>query len=516
MRKIQEVLRLKMQLGLSDRQAARSCKLARSTVAEYVKRANQAGLKWPLGEEWDDDKLEAQLFPRTESRTPGNDAAPDFNVIHNELRSHKSVTMQLLWQEYKEGNPGGYQYSQFCDLYRRWAKKVDLVLRQPHRGGEKLFVDYAGQNVPVVDSNSGGEIQASIFVAVLGASNYTYAEATAKQDLSSWIGSHVRALEYIGGCPEVIVPDNPKTGVIKACWYEPELNRTYEEMAAHYEVAVMPARPRRPRDKAKVEEGVLLVERWILAALRKRTFFSMGELNEAISELLERLNNRRFHKLPGTRAEWFDRLDRPALKPLPAEPYSFAEWKWARVNIDYHVELDRHYYSAPYSLVEQEVELRYDSATVEIVHKGIRVASHPRSYQLGAATTKDEHRPRCHQEYLKWTPSRLLEWANKTGPSTGAVVDVIMKSRRYPEQGYRSCLGLLRLGKRFGQERLEAACTRALKFQACSYKNVKTILETGSDRLADTQPVSASDPLLHENIRGACYFEEGKEDGDVD
>lgn len=516
MRRIREVLRLKLHLGLSDRQTARSCNLARSTVAEYIKRAQRGGLKWPLGEEWDDDKLETWLFTEAAQRTPGKHPAPDFKLIHNELRSHKSVTMQLLWQEYKEASPGGYQYSQFCDLYRRWAKKLDVVLRQPHRAGEKLFVDYAGQTVPIINPCGEEETDASIFVAVLGASNYTYAEATAKQDLASWIKSHVRALEFIGGCPEVIVPDNLKAGVIHPCWYEPELNRTYEEMAAYYEVAVMPARPGKPRDKAKVEEGVQLVERWILAALRNRTFFSLGELNQAIAELLERLNNRPFRKLPGTRSEWFDKLDRPSLRPLPAEPYSFAEWKRARVNIDYHVELDKHFYSAPYSLVGQEVELRYSSTTVEIIHRGIRVASHPRSYQPGAATTVNEHRPRCHQEYLSWTPSRLLEWASKTGPSTVAVADGIMKSRRFPEQGYRSCLGLLRLGKRFGPERLEAACLRALKFQACSYKSVETILETGTDRIVDGEPKPAPvPPLLHENIRGACYFDGGKEDGHV-
>ena len=510
MRKIKEVLRLKLSVGLGDREIARSCYIARSTVSEYCRRAREAGLSWPLPEGLDDWELEERLFRKAgRSGKAEIRPQPDFKMIDNELRSHKSVTMQLLWQEYKEGNPEGYQYSQFCDLYRAWNKKIDLVLRQTYRAGEKVFVDYAGQKVPIVDGRTGDTVGASIFVAVMGASNYTYAEATAKQDLASWIGSHIRAFEFFGGCPAVVVPDNLKAGVIQPSRYEPELNQTYEEMAAHYGVAVIPARPRKPKDKAKVETGVLIVERWILAALRKRTFFGIAELNDAISELLERLNSRPFRKLPGNRAELFTTLDRPALRPLPVDRYSFAEWKKATVNIDYHVELDRHFYSVPYSLVGQKVDLRYSDTTVEVLHRGVRIASHARSYQPGGASTTDEHRPQSHQRYLSWTPSRMLEWAAKAGPATRSVADCILNSRRYPEQGYRSCLGLIRLGNRFGESRLEAACARALKFQACSYKTVKSILDSGMDRQLDLDQDAAM-PLIHENIRGAEYFE-GKE-----
>jgi transposase len=515
MRRIKEVLRLKLELGLSDRQVAKSCSIARSTVSEYMNRAKKAGLSWPLPDDLDEGQLEERLFCEVVGgarlsrgqRRP----QPDFKMIHNELRRHKNVTMQLLWEEYKEASPEGYQYSQFCDLYRVWSKKVDLVLRHSHRAGEKLFVDYAGQKVPIVDGRTGDISGASIFVAVMGASNYTYAEATAKQDLASWIAAHIRAFEFFGGCPAVIVPDNPKVGVIHPCWYEPELNQTYDEMAAYYGVAVMPARPRKPRDKAKVETGVLIVERWILAALRKRKFFGIGELNEAIAELLERLNQRPFRKLPGSRAELFATLDRPALRALPTQRYSFAEWKKATVNIDYHVELARHFYSVPYSLVGQKVELRYSSTTVEVLHRGVRVASHPRSHHVGGATTTSEHRPQSHQRYTSWTPSRLLEWAGKAGPGTRQVADSILTSRRFPEQAYRSCLGLIRLGERFGQQRLESACVRALKFQACSYKTVKSILDSGLDRQPSSDPDPSPPPLLHENIRGAEYFEDEKE-----
>jgi transposase len=512
MRRIKEILRLKLDLKLSDRQIARSCHVARSTVSEYIRRATEVGLSWPLPEDLDDGQLEDRLFEKTARIAGQIRPQPDFKTIHNELRRHKSVTMQLLWEEYKQASPQGYQYSQFCDLYRAWSKKLDLVLRQPHRAGEKLFVDYAGQKVAITDARTGTVSYASIFVGVMGASNYTYAEATAKEDLSSWIDSHIRTFEFMGGCPAAVVPDNPKVGVTHPCRYEPELNATYGEMAAHYGVAVMPARPRKPRDKAKVENGVLIVERWILAALRKRTFFSLAELNGAIAELVERLNTRPFRKLPGCRAESFATLDRPVLQPLPAERYSFAEWKAATVNIDYHVELGRHFYSVPYSLVGQKVELRYTSTTVEVLHRGVRVASHARSHEPGAATTVNDHRPQSHQRYLSWTPSRLLEWASRAGLATRSVADSILNSRRFPEQSYRACLGLIRLGERFGHERLEAACARALKFQACSYKSVKSILQSGLDRLADPDPGLAPEPLLHENIRGAEYFGEREED----
>jgi len=349
MRKIKDVLRLKFESGFANRKIARSCKVSHSTVADYLQRAEAAGLKgWPLPADLDETGLEARLFPPTETADPSR-SVPNWPAIHEDLHSHKHVTLQLIWQEYKQEEPGGYQYSRFCALYRHWTGKLDLVLRQEHRAGEKLFIDYAGQTVPVTDPKTGVVTEASIFVAVLGVSNYTFAEASWKQNLAGWIGSHIRALEFLGACPALLIPDNLKTGVLRPCRYEPDLNPTYQEMAAHYGMAVIPARVRKPRDKAKAEAGVLLVERWILAALRKRVFFSLADLNQAIATLLERLNQRPFRKLEGSRATWFLKLDRPALHPLPAEPYQFAEWKKARVNIDYHIEIDHHYYSAPHS-----------------------------------------------------------------------------------------------------------------------------------------------------------------------
>lgn len=512
MRKIKEVLRLKYTHELSERQIARSCGISRSTVAEYLMRTRAAGLGWPLTGELDDAAIEARLFPlRSGKAERGEPPMPDCEQIHRELQSHKHVTLQLLWQEYKEAHPDGYQYSQFCELYRRWEKKLDLVLRGSHRAGEKMFVDYAGQTVPVTDRDTGEVAQASMFVAVLGASNYTYAEATLNADLESWIGSHVRALEYIGGCPEVLVPDNLKDGVKLPCRYEPDLNPTYQEMAVHYGVAVIPARVRKPKDKAKVEAGVLVCERWILAALRKQTFFSIGELNQAVGELLQKLNNRRFRKMAGTRLQLFEQIDRPALRPLPIERFTFAHWKWTRVTNDYHVELEQHHYSVPVELVGRKVEIRYTANTVEVIHKGVRVASHIRSSKVGEATTIEGHRPESHRRYLEWNWPRLLSWATNAGPSTQALAEQVSSSGIHREQVLRCCLGLVRLGDSYGVQRLEAACDRALRLNACSYKSVKSILRTGLDRIVEAEQTSVRAPVVHDNIRGAGYFEQREE-----
>jgi transposase len=512
MRKIKEVLRLKFEAGLGNRQIARSCAINHSTVADYVRRAKVAGLGcWPLPD-LGETELEARLFPaRPALACQQVRPAPNWAVQHEELRGDKHVTLQLLWQEYKQSTPDGYQYSRFCELYRQWTGKLDLVLRQEHRAGEKLFVDYAGDTVPVIDAGTGEVTAASIFVAVLGASSYTFAEATWTQSLGPWIRSHVHALEYFGGSTALLVPDNCKTAVLHPSRYEPDLNPTYQEMAAHYGMAVIPARVRKPRDKAKVEAGVLLVERWILAALRKRRFFSLAELNAAIAELLERLNHRPFRKLDGSRASRFETLDRPALRPLPAEAYVFAEWKKARVHVDYHIEIDRHYYSVPYALLHRQLDARFTAMTVEIFHHGERVATHARSYKAGSHTTVDAHRPKSHQRYLEWTPERLVHWASSIGPSTACLLEKILQSRPHPEQGFRSCLGILRLGKTYGSDRLEAAATRACSRNACSYQSMKSILNTGLDRQAVLEAPPDRPPIHHSNIRGTDYFNSQEE-----
>ena len=506
MRKIKEILRLKFELGLKNREIARSCLIPHTTVANYLRRARDAGLTWPLPPDLDEGTLERQLFADDPWARTRETRLPDFASIHEEFRRHRHVTLQLLWEEYKESQPDGYQYSRFFELYNRWVQKLDLVLRQDHRVGEKMFVDHAGPTVPTVDRETGQVHEAAIFVAVLGASNYTYAEATWNRNLASWIGSHIRTLEFFQGVPAVTVPDNWKTAVKDPCYYEPDLNPTYRDFAQHYGTVIIPARVRKPRDKAKVEAGVLIVERWILAALRKHTFHTLAELNLAIRELLVKLNQRKFRKLDTTREKLFEELERPALKPLPPEPFTFAEWKKARANIDYHVEIERHYYSVPYQLVHQEVEARIAAATVEIFLKGRRIVTHTRSFVPGKHTTLPEHRPKKHQN-LEWTASRMVERGLVIGTSTAAALERIMESRKHPELGYRSCLGVLRLGERYGRERLETACRRAVALNACSYRRIKSMLETGLDR-QPLEPVAtpAAHTDVHANVRGAGYY----------
>lgn len=411
----------------------------------------------------------------------------------------------LLWQEYKEQSPSGYQYSQFCHLYNRWHKSLDLSMRQEHRAGEKLFVDFCGRTIPIVDPSTGEVHDAPVFVAVMGASNFTYAEALWSQGLADWIGAHTRAFSFMGGVPKAVVPDNLKSGVTKPCRYEPVINASYAEMAAHYGTAIIPARVRKPKDKAKVEVGVQIVQRFILAGLRKRTFFSLAEANAAIRERLDLLNSRPFRKLPGTRLSRFLEIDCPALSPLPSENYQFAQWEKARVNIDYHVQLDDHFYSVPHRLRGEQIEIRYTETTVECFLRNNRIASHKRSFAKWKHTTIDEHMPRAHREYAEWTPQRLINWAGTIGPATAAVVESILSRKAYPEHGFRSCMGIITLSRQFTPQRVEAACERALAIKGVSYTSIKSILANG----LDTKPLPRQLELLpvsHDNIRGTDYY----------
>lgn len=504
MRKLKEVLRLVAQ-GHSDRTIARSLDIGRSTVCRYRTRAGEVGLDWPAVCELAESELTARLFPAPDAGS-GPRPLPDWTHVRQEL-SRKGVTLDLLWLEYKAVHGDGYQYSRFCDLYRQWRGTLDLVLRHEHRGGEKLFVDYAGHTVPVVDAATGEVREAQIFVGALGASNFTYAEATWTQSLVDWTASHVRMFEYIGGVPAALVPDNLAAGVKRACRYDPDINPTYQDLATHYATTVLPARPGEPRDKAKVETSVQIVERWILAPLRNHTFFSLGELNREIRRLLDALNDRPFQKLEGTRRSLFEAVDRPALGPLPTTRYEFAERKSARVNIDYHVQVGGHLYSVPYQLVRQKVEVRLAAQTVEIFHDGRRIAAHLRSHRKGAFTTDASHRPKAHAEHLEWTPSRIIRWASKSGPHTADVVRHILEDRPHPEHGYRACLGIMRLGKRYSTDRLEAACQRALGIRGISYRSIASILKNGLDRLGDEdRRVSLDLPQDHENLRGSAYY----------
>ena len=506
MRKLKEVLRLAA-LGHSDRVIAHSLDVGRSTVRRYRKRAEEVELVWPAAAELADSELAARLFPGSEP-PDGSRPVPDWAQVDQELR-RKGVTLELLWLEYKAAHGDGYQYSRFCDLYRQWKGTLDVVLRQEHGAGEKLFVDYAGHTASVVDPKTGEIREAQIFVGVLGASNFTYAEATWTQSMVDWTASHVRMFEYIGGVCRALIPDNLRSGVTRACRYDPDVNPTYQELAVHYGTTVLPARPGEPRDKAKVETAVQIVERWILAPLRNHTFFSLAELNGEIRRLLDALNDRPFQKLEGTRRSLFEAVDRPALGPLPATRYEYADRKSAGVNIDYHVQVEGHLYSVPHRLVGQKVEVRITAGTVEIFHDGRRIAAHLRSYRKGAFTTEPSHRPKAHAEHLECTPSRIIRWAEKSGPHTAAVVRQVLKDRPHPEHGYRACLGIMRLGKRYSTQRLEAACHRALGIRGVSYRTIASILKNGLDRLPaedEQEQVTLDLPQDHENLRGSSYY----------
>ena len=507
MRKIKEILRLKS-CGLSHRQIAASCQMAQSTVTLYLQRIQTAGLTWPLPEDLTEDAIEAKLFPRdAAARFQLQDRPlPDFARIHEELRIHQKVnlTLDLLWREYKEQYPDGYAYSQFCEHYRRWRAKLDLPMRQSHKAGEKVFVDY-GEGLFIINPDTGERIPTELFVEVWGLSNFTYAEATLTQSLPDWISSHVRAFDYFGCAPAILVPDNLKSGITEPCYYEPEINPTYADLASHYDVAVLPARPRHPRDKAKVEAGVLIAKRWILAALRHRTFYSLEELNKAIRELLGKLNERNLRKMKKSRRQLFDELDRPAAKALPSQPYQLADWKKATVNIDYHIEIDKHYYSVPYQYVHQKVEARITPATVEIFLKGARIAAHARSFVPHKHTTTPGHMPIAHQEHGRWNPERILKWAETIGPCVVLLLKEIMAHRDHPEQGYRACLGVMRLGKSYSKERMEAAALRAIQFKAFSFRSVRSILYRGLD--GSSSPSSPRKlPKDHGNVRGPGYY----------
>lgn len=507
MRRAREILRLKFEALLAVRDIVRRTGVPRRTVRTLLERFEERGLTWPLEEAVSEDELEALLFKEAGPRVGGRRRPePDWGEVHRELKS-KHVTLQILWDEYIERHPDGYRYSRFCEVYRDWEAKLSLTMRQIHQGGEKLFVDYAGDLVPVIVDRLTGETRgAHIFVAVLGASSLTYAEATWSEGLADWIGAHTRALRYIGGVPKLIVPDNPKVAVIKACFYEPMVNRTYGDMIAHYDTAVLPARPRKPRDKAKVETAVLIMERYLLGRLRHQRFYSLAELNVAIAGALVRLNDElKIRRLKVTRRSLFESIDRPHLRPLPAEDYVYAEWGTRRAGLDYHVDIDGRFYSVPFHLAREPIETRVTANTVELFVRGTRVAAHARLATCGKHTTVPEHMPSSHRRHSGWTIDRIRGDAAAIGPNTSMFCTLVLEQKQHPEQGFRACMGIVRLTKAFGRERVEAACGHALTIGARTYGSVKSILDHRMDKRSPT--AAADGPvILHPNIRGRRYY----------
>jgi len=505
MRQLREILRHKLVLGRSHRETARSVGVSAGTVGGAVSRARAVGLDWAAVAALTDDALDARLYgPQGGGRD--DRPLPDATKIHVELR-RTGVTLQLLHLEYLASHPDGYRYTKFCEVYRAWLERRGPTMRQTHEVGDKLFVDYSGKKPHIVDPQTGETREVELFVAVLGASNYTYVEATRTQRVHDFIGSHVRALAFLGGVPRLLVPDQLRSAVRAPCSYEPGIQRTYEELAQHYGTAVMPARAGRPRDKAKVEVGVLVAQRWIVARLRNQTFFSLSELNDRIAELCEELNDRKMRVYGESRRQLFERIERTALSPLPGDRFECAEWKEVRVNIDYHVDVDHHFYSAPYQLLHEKLDARATATTVELLQRGQRITSHARSYVRGKHTTKTEHMPAAHQKHLEWTPTRMISWGASIGPCTAELVGRIIASRPHPEHGYRSCLGILRLSKRYSAPRLEAACSRALHVNALSYRHIEATLKNGLDQEPVRDETTPARPgIVHSNVRGRDYY----------
>jgi transposase len=502
MRDTREILRQKWLLKRPHRAVCASVGVSMGAVTQAMKRAADAKLTWEEVQAIDDAELEARMYPRVVAT--GARAEPDCTWVHRE-RHRPGVTLDLLHHEYLAKHPDGLRYTTFCDRYRAWLDRRGLVMRQVHLAGDKLFVDYSGKKAHVVDAATGEVTDVELFVAVLGASNLTYAEATYTQRGPDWIASHVRAFEYFGGVTAALVPDQLKSGVTRACRYEPEVQRTYEEMAQHYGTTVLPARPAHPRDKAKVEVAVQIAQRWLLARIRDEVFHSLAALNARLRELLNDLNGREMRRYGKSRRALFEAIERTALRPLPSTRFEYADWRKARVNIDYHVAIDGHLYSVPYRLVHEEVEARLTADIIEILHGGARVVAHRRSSVKGGFTTLTEHMPSAHRAHAEWTPSRILTWAGKVGAATRGLCEAILADRPHPEQGFRSCLGILRLGKRYGEARLEAACLRAMSVRARSYRHVESILKNGLDRVAITEATN-SPALTHENVRGRDYY----------
>jgi transposase len=501
-----EALRLVFDQGRSQREAGRALGLPQSTINEYLRRFRASGLPWPLAPDADEVIVAARLF--TDHTPPtGARPMPDWPTIHAELK-RKGVTLQLLWIEYKQREPDGYQYTQFCRHYHAWADTLAPALRQVHIAGEKCFVDYAGLTMPVVDVHTRDVREAQIFVGALGASHDLYSDARWTQSLSDWIASHVHMVEYFGGVSALLVPDNLRSGVSSACYDEPVVNPTYQNFATHYGTAILPTRVASPRDKAKVETAVQIVEREILAPLRHDVFHSLAELQHAIAYLLERVNARPIQKLAGSRRSVFLATEQPMLRPLPTTRYELAEWRTAKVNIDYHISVEGHLYSVPYRLVSTSVEVRLTATMLEVLQHGARVAVHPRSVLKGRYTTDAMHRPKAHQRHLEWSPSRLIAWGTSNGPATGQLIEGLLRRLPHPEQSYRACLGLLALRRRYDAVRLEAACVRAVAAGTIAYRSVKSILDASLETVPrESSAITTRLPASHEHIRGPRYYD---------
>lgn len=508
MRKIKEVCRLRLNMGLGINQIAGACNISKSTASKYVNSLDHLKISYEDLSSLDEEAVYRLLFPEAADNPEPGKAVLDFDYLATEMKK-KGVTLQLLYEEYLRANHDGYSRSWFYDLYRNYANKLNPVMRFNHKAGEKMFEDFSGDKPHYIDPRTGEVVEAELFVSVLGASSYTFACAVADQKTENFIKSNIKALEYYGGCPECIVPDNLKSGVKSACYYDPEINRTFADMAEHYNVAVLPTRVRKPKDKAKVESAVQQAQRRILAPLRNRTFFSLLELDEAILEELDKLNRRAMSATGRSRRDLFEEIEKPALRPLPEERFEIYYYKPpTKVHIDYHIEVEGSFYSVPFTLIGEHVDVKYNSRVIQVYHKNRGVASHLRSYKKGTFITENTHMPHEHRQYLEWSPERIKNWGGRIGSHTRMMIERILEGRKYPEQGFRNCLGIIRLSKKYTPERVENACKRALAAGAYNYRSVKSILQSGLDKVAHPDEERGSKPVEHTNIRGREYYKE--------
>jgi transposase len=497
MRKIKDILRLGLFEKRSQREISDSLNIGKTTVQEYLARAEKLGVEWNDVKELNESKTAMLLYPKVLVKR--SKVRPDWAAMRLEL-GRKGITLSLLWQEYKEQHEDGIGYSRFCDEYSNWKKLSRLSMRQEHKAGEKCFLDFSGLKVPYVDLKTNELKEAEVFVAVMGASSKTFAVATNTQTVEDWIYANIQALKFFGGVPAVLVPDNLKAGVITPCRYEAVLNPHFIEFSNHYQTAIIPARSRKPKDKSKVEVGVQVVERWILARLRRMTFSSVAEINQYIKPLLDDLNAKKMKHLNFSRNELFDSLDAPALKPLPNRDFEFSSWKKSKVHIDYHIELLKSLYSVPYKYVGQVVEVRYSNTTVTIFSGETQIAIHPRLRVAGAKSTLEDHMPSAHKAHAKWTPDRILNWTESlSGEETVTLVRSILNSKIYPEQAFRSCLGIIRMIQDKGEFRVEEAAFIVNQSAQQIYRKLKSVIEAKNTSFTPKA-------LNHENIRGKNYY----------
>jgi transposase len=513
--KYREILRLSS-MGLSQRSIASSCQCSRNTASEVLTRANRKELTWPLPEDLTDEDLSLLLFPEKAQSSPQSRKIPDCEQIHREL-AKSGVTLSLLWSEYCEvcrlNQEIPLQYTQFCNYYRKYAATTKATMHIQRKPGEQMEVDWAGQTAAIVDADTGEILPVYVFVAALPSSQYAYVEGFLSQNQECWIAAHLHAFAYFGGVPKILVPDNLKTGVEKSSWYSPVINKTYHEMAEHYGTAVIPARVRKPKDKPSVEGAVGIISTWIIAALRNQKFFSLADLNQAISEKLAGFNRKPFQKRPGSRLSTFLDEEKHTLQPLPVSAYELATWKIATVQFNYHISIEKMNYSVPYEYIKHKVDVRITKGVIEVFFNQQRICSHPRlSGRPGQYHTIQAHMPEKHKQYVQWNTERFLSWAQSVGPHTTTAIQAILASHRVEQQGYKACMGVLKLADKYSLVRLEAACARALSYTPNpSYKNISTILKTGLDTIPAPSQATLDQSVerlenKHSFTRGASYY----------